>query len=167
MHALIGDYETFIGTVSARLAAAGIDRGELAMMDHLCYRVATQERYEAMRDRLSSAAQFLGETVVAGRPISTFELHDYLTAGGWTVPYLELPAPKDSSPYAEGLEHAELVVLGGLDRFARRHADLAFDTKGLQKDTNPELSLKLDGVAMKFHEQSLGAVVRIEQRLGR
>lgn len=167
MQQYIGDYEAFIGTVSTGLAAAGISRSELAMMDHICYRVESQERYDELLGVLSAAALLLGESVVGGRTIATFEFHDYLRVDGWTVPYLELPAPKVGSPYAEGLEHAELVVIGGLDRFARRHADLPFDTKGLGKDLNPELGLKIEGLSVKFHMLPLGAVVGIEQRLGR
>jgi predicted metalloenzyme YecM len=167
MKNIIGDYETFITGIGAGLAAAGIDRAELAMMDHLCYRVETQARYDELLTTLSAAAILLGEAVVSGRNIATFELRDYLHVDGWTVPYLELPEPKMGSSYREGLEHAELVVIGGLDRFAQRHSDLAFDTKGLSKDINPELGLKTDALSVKFHEQPLGAVVRIEQRLGR
>lgn len=167
MKEIIGDYETFIGGIGAGLAASGISRSELAMMDHICYRVGTQDRYDELLSILSSAAILLGEAVVSGRNIATFELHDYIAVDGWTVPYLELPEPKDGSPYPEGLEHAELVVLGGLDRFAERHTDLDFDTKGMVKDINPELGLKTDLLSVKFHEQPLGAVVRIEKRLGR
>jgi uncharacterized protein len=167
MKKIIGDYESFIGGIGDGLAAAGIDRSELAMMDHICYRVETQDRYDELLGILSAAAILLGEAIVSGRNIATFELYDYIKVDGWTVPYLELPEPKDSSPYPEGLEHAELVVLGGLDRFAERHADLDFDTKGMAKDINPELGLKTDMLSVKFHEQPLGAVVRIEKRLGR
>jgi hypothetical protein len=42
-----------------------------------------------------------------------------------------------------------------------------FDTKGMSKVINPELGLKTDVLSVKFHEQPLGAVVRIEQRLGK
>lgn len=55
----------------------------------------------------------LAESMVAGRRIATFQIDLWLHVGGWTVPYLELPEPKDGSPYREGLEHAELVVIGG------------------------------------------------------
>jgi len=167
MKEIIGDYEKFISGISAGLEASGIDRSELAMMDHLCYRVETQDRYEEMLRTLTGVATLLGVAMVSGRNIATFELRDYLEVDGWVVPYVELPEPKDGSPYPEGLEHAEQVVIGGLDRFVQRHADLTFDTKGLDKDINPELVLKTDGLSVKFHEQPLGAVVRIEQRLGR
>jgi predicted metalloenzyme YecM len=167
MKEIIGDYEAFIGNIGAGLTASGIDRSELAMMDHVCYRVETQARYDELLGVLSAAAILLGEAVVSGRNIATFELHDYLKVDGWTVPYLELPEPKESSPYPEGLEHAELVVVGGLNRFAERHSALVFDKKGMSKDINPELGLKTDVLSVKFHEQPLGAVVRIEQRLDR
>jgi uncharacterized protein len=167
MKEIIGDYETFISSVSTGLKESGIQRSELAMMDHICYRVGTQDRYNQLRGALSTIATFLGETIVAGRSIATFELHSYAEVDGWIVPYVELPEPKDGSPYVEGLEHAELVVVGSLTRFANRHPELVFDTKGLAKDINPELSLKTDTFSVKFHEQPLGAVVRIEQRLDR
>lgn len=167
MKELLGDYEAFVGGIGPGLAAYGIDRSELAMMDHVCYRVETEARYEELLDEIGTFAVLLGVAEVAGRNIATFEFDEYITADGWTVPYLELPEPKPGSPYAEGLEHAELVVIGGLDRFARRHKDLPFDTKGMGKDINPELGLKTDSLSVKFHEQPLGAVVRIEQRLGR
>jgi hypothetical protein len=85
------------------------------------------------------------------------------------VPYLELPAPKVGSSYEEGWEHVELVTSGSLERFAARHLELPFSRDGMNKLINPELGLKV-GVAMgmlvvKFHEQPLGAVARIEQRL--
>jgi hypothetical protein len=167
MKQIIGDYESFISNIGVGLAESGIDRSELAMMDHICYRVATPDRYSALLQELSAAAILLGETVISGRNIATFELRDYLKVDGWTIPYLELPAPKEGSPYREGLEHAELVVIGALGRFAQRHSDLAFDTKGLTKDINPELGFKTDRLSVKFHEQPLGAVVRIEHSLGR
>lgn len=167
MTEIIGDYESFIDGINTGLKAAGIDRSELAMMDHLCYRVKTQARYDELLDKFSLSATLISEAMVSGRKIATFELHDYINAGGWTVPYLELPEPKQGSAYPEGLEHAELVVLGGLDRFADRHPDLNFDTKGRDKDINAELGLKTELMSVKFHELPLGAVARIEQRLGR
>ncbi len=167
MKEIIGDYNAFIDNIDKGLLASGIDREELAMMDHICYRVETLDRYNELLKKLSLTAIFLGEAEVSGRNIATFELQDYLKVKSWTVPYLELPEPKEGSPYPDGLEHAELVVMGGLDRFAQRHSDLSFDNKGMSKDINPELGLKTDLMSVKFHEQPLGAVVRIEQRLGR
>lgn len=165
MKQILGDYETFIKNIGAGLTTSGIDRSELAMMDHICYRVESQSRYDKLLGEFSSIAVLLGEAEVSGRKIATFELRDYIKVDGWTIPYLELPEPKNGSPYSEGLEHAELVVIGSLNNFAKRHTDLTFSTKGMSKDINPELGLKTDLLSVKFHEQPLGAVVRIEQRL--
>ena len=167
MNEVIGDYSTFINNIGLGLAASGIDRSELAMMDHICYRVETQSRYNELMTKFESFAVLLGVAEVSGRKIATFELLEYITVDGWTVAYLELPEPKEGSPYPDGLEHAELVVIGSLDRFAEKHSDLSFNTKGMNKDINPELGLKTNILSVKFHEQPLGAVVRIEQRLGR
>lgn len=166
MKELLGDYEAFITGVSRGLISCGISRDELAMMDHVCYRVKTDERYKELLKTFSSAATLLGVAEVSGRPIATFEFNEYLEVDGWHVSYLELPAPKEGSPYDEGLEHAELVVTGGLERFAAKHRELPFDTKGLAKTINAELGLRVGDLSVKFHEQPLGAVVRIEQRLG-
>lgn len=162
---LLGDYETFIGSIDAGLTKLGIERHELSMMDHVCYRVETIERYQEMLAKFSQIGTLLGENKVSGRMIATFELDDYLQAAGWSVPYLEVPAPKEGSPYPEGLEHAELVVVGSLERFLKRHAELPFSSKGMNKIINPEAGLKTEGISVKFHQQQLGAVVRIERAI--
>lgn len=166
MREILGDYEPFITDIDRGLDRLGISRSELAQMDHVCYRVETMARYHEMLTTLGKTGVLLGETEINGRPIATFELDEYLQAAGWVVPYVELPAPKKGSPYPEGLEHAELVVVGSLDRFLQRHEGLPFSYGGIGKSINPEAGLKADGISVKFHEQQLGAVVRIEKQIG-
>ncbi|MDB5177727.1 MAG: putative dihydroxybiphenyl dioxygenase [Candidatus Saccharibacteria bacterium] len=163
---IIGDYEAFIASIDRGLGRLGIEREQLSMMDHVCYRVETHERYQEMLGKIAGIATLLGETEINGRNIATFEFDSYLEAAGWTVPYLELPEPKAGSPYPEGLEHAEFVVVGNLERFLVRHEDLPFSYNGMSKSINPEAGLKAEGISVKFHEQQLGAVVRIEKRVG-
>jgi len=165
MKDIIGDYELFVANINRGLKEVGIDRTELSMMDHLCYRVETAGRYYEMIGEIGRRAVLLGENIVSGRLIATFELHDFLDVDGWRIPYIELPQPKQGAPYQEGLEHAELVVIGGLGTFRARHDELPFDDKGMSKAINPELGLKTAGMSVKFHEQQLGAVVRIENTL--
>ena len=162
---LLGDTNAFIESIHDGLHRCGVLRSEIAMMDHICYRVETKARYHEVYEKLKQFGVLLGENNVNGRPIATFELNEYIRAAGWTVPYVELPAPKENSFYAEGLEHAELVVVGSLERFMDRHTDLAFSHTGLSKIVNPEAGLKAEGISVKFHEQQLGAVVRIERDL--
>lgn len=166
MKEIIGDYESFVTNVNRGLEESGIDRSRLAMMDHICYRVETTERYDEMVQKLSEVATLLGETEISGRLIATFECDEPLQAGGWQIPCIELPQPKEGAPYPEGLEHVELVTIRSLEQFEAQHSDLPFDHKGMYKKINPELGLKHAGISVKFHEQPLGAVVRIENRLG-
>lgn len=166
LQSIIGDPAEKVASFNKLLVSAGIKKSELAMLDHIAYRVETIERYHEMLAQLSQIAILKGESEVAGRPIATFEFREYLQVGGWTIPYLELPAPKESSPYEEGTEHAEFVVVGSLEQFQQRHKELSFSTKALSKKLNPELGLKLDGISVKFHEASLGAIVGIETRTG-
>lgn len=165
MKEVIGDNEPFVQNINQGLRRAGVHRRELSQLDHICYRVETNERYDMLLDELAKRAILLRESEISGRLIAVFEFHEYLEVGGWQIPYLELPQPKEGSPYPEGLEHAEFVPIGSLNAFQARHTNLDFDEKGMGKTINPELGLKAFGMSVKFHEQSLGAVVRIEERL--
>jgi predicted metalloenzyme YecM len=165
MRDILGDYTAFIQNISAGLERLGIAREELTQMDHICYRVETAERYQELKQKVQEEAELVAENQVNGREIATFEFAEPLEAAGWTVPYLELPAPKAGSPYKDGWEHVELVTVGGLDKFLERHSDLPFSLGSMGKLINPEAELKTDTISVKFHEQPLGAVARIEKRL--
>lgn len=160
---IIGDYKTHIGDQTAQLEAIGIDRLDLAMLDHICYRVETLARYDAMQKDIGQIALLLDESEVSGRLISTFEFFEPLDVAGWRIPYLELPQPKEGSPYVEGLEHSEFVIVGSLKRFQAKYPNIDFSTGALDKPLNPELGLKLPNLSVKFHELQLGTVTRIEQ----
>ena len=163
----IGAIDAFVENINAGLEKSGILREELAMMDHVCYRVETIGRYNEMLQKFGGSASLIDESEVSGRLIATFEFENPLEVGGWRIPYLELPQPKEDSLYSEGLEHAEFVVIGSLDHFAKKHPELPFETKGMTKPINRELGLKHAGMSVKFHEQQLGAVVKIEQILAK
>ncbi|MFZ1360653.1 MAG: VOC family protein [Candidatus Saccharimonadales bacterium] len=161
--ALGTDITAHVGRITDELVEYGIARSELAQLDHLCYRVEDEQGYERMKRTLARAAVLRAETDVQGRSIAIFELHEHIQSRGWVIPYIELPAPKDGSLYPEGLEHAEFVVHGSLAAFQRRHHDVPFDIKEMHRPINPELSLKNNRAAMKFHTVQLGAVVNLEQ----
>lgn len=152
-----------VGRITHELAEYGIDRKELVELDHLCYRVESYARYGEMKRNLAQIAILQGETDVQGRPIAIYRLHDWIESHGWQIPWIELPAPKERSPYPEGLEHAEFVVCGDLREFKDRHPGVPFDDKAMNRPINPELGLKNDRAAMKFHQLNIGAVVNIER----
>lgn len=170
--AILEGIEPFIVNINRGLDEARIDRGYLTEMDHVCYRVETNDRYDEIRTELAKATEWLLEVgapaMINGRPIVTYQFIEPIAIGDWTPSYLELPAPKEGSPYPEGLEHAEFVVRGGnLATFQAAHPHLEdmFTEGGMNKSVNPELGLKAYGMSIKFHELALGKVVRIEQGL--
>lgn len=165
MKELIGDYDQFVANINWGLDEMGIERDDLAIMDHLCYRVETVRRYVELRRQIGRKARLLGVSQVNGRDIATFEFPEPLETCEWRIPYLELPEPKRGSPHPEGLEHAEFVTAGSLEWFESKYEHLPFTHNGMNKAINPELGLKHAGISVKFHEQPLGAVVRIENRL--
>ena len=80
---VIGDYEAFIRNIDDGLTRCGIRQKELAMMDHICYRVETAERYQEMMSELAKRAFLLDESEVAGRLIATFEFDSPLEVNGY------------------------------------------------------------------------------------
>ena len=164
--------DAFVANINRGLEEAEIDLSMLKEMDHICYRVETEQRYEELRRELLRATRLVAPvgvpSMINGRPIATFQFREPVISGGWDISYLELPAPKEGSPYTEGLEHAEFVVRGGdLVAFREQHPHLAhfFRDGGMNKSLNPELGLREFGMSVKFHELALGKVVRIEQEL--
>lgn len=161
--ALLGDPTPLLVGILEKARASNIDLSNL-LCDHVCYRVATQERYTELRNQLHTLGTCVTEANVRGRPIATFQLHLPLTIGIWTIPSLELPSPKVGSSYAEGWEHAEFVIPEGVKAFIEKHKSVAFDTSGLDREINPELALSVSALTqMKFHQLSLLEVIAIEK----
>ena len=158
--------EVFLGRLLSTLAARGVDVS-IYEMDHVCYRVETLERYQALAHAWRLYFPDVHESLVNGRPISVFTLEQPLIRAGRPIKMIELPAPKEGSAFAEGWEHAEFVIDEPLEAFRARHPQLDFDTKSMGKELNPELGLKLGpGLQAKFHNQSLAEVIRLERELG-
>lgn len=165
MHEIIGDYDSVVANINRGLTAAGVELGELALLDHLCYRTESLERYQQVVEQFSALGKNMGEVEVKGRPISVVALNKPLETGGWTIPFLEIASPKVGSPYPEGLEHAEFVTVKLLEDFASQHAELNFITDAMNRTINPELKYRQDGISVKFHQLSIGSVVKIEEKL--
>jgi predicted metalloenzyme YecM len=163
---LLGDYETHVAEINDVLAQAGIDRSELVELDHLAWRTETDEQFEEDAAALSSLGErLLPDAKVEDRFIAAIALREHIVTGGWNISTLEVAAPKDTSPYPRGLEHAEFVVSGPLKDFAARHANLNFKMDAMGRIINPELKLKQFPITLKFHQLSLVSAFAIEQAL--
>ena len=109
MNFLIFPYTPFLDGVFANLRSDKIDVSRYPI-DHICYRVATLLEYTRMQREFGSIGELLAETLIGGRPISTYRLHEPLRYRDYDIRLVELPSPKEGSPYPTGWVHAEFVI---------------------------------------------------------
>jgi len=182
---VIGSVAAFIDACHEELVSHGFDavaRG--CEMDHICFRTETRQEYQ---DVLSALVPQLGhvlvESMIGGRPIATVALHQPIEHAGYRVMCIEVPCPKEGSPYRSGLEHAELVVgvptdgvegntrlLAFMEQCKRDQGiTLSFQVDALHKAVNADVSHTFalaDGRkgTIKFHTRPLNEVVAWEKR---
>lgn len=155
----------FLDKLFAQLALNQIKIDKHWSIDHLCYRVSTEEAYKKFKNEFSSLGNLLIESEVNGRLISTFKLHKAIQYHGWLIDLVELPAPKKGKQTIEGFEHAEVVIDIPFEEIKRRYSHCQFDESGLKKNLNKELEIKLKDLAIKFHHMSLEQVIEVEKKI--
>lgn len=156
---ILGPIIPFLDQIFHHLAEDKIDVDDYEL-DHICYRVESEERYLELKKLLSDYGELLTETIIGGRPISTFKLHTPYRYNKRKIYCLELPAPKEGSPYSEGYEHVEFVIQAPFQAFISQYPNLEFKTKGMQKPVNPEISRKYPGMSVKFHHHPIEYVIK-------
>lgn len=162
---IIGDYDTFLDCVLKELTEAGFDLHDFVQVDHICYRVASQEAYRAKRQQLHDVGTLIGDSMINGRPISTFRLTHPLYRQGWRIDTIELPAPKNNgAPYTEGLEHIGAVLYDDLQDFLKKYPGKPFSLHNANAAINPEITYALPTYRVKFHRLNLPTVVYLEKK---
>jgi predicted metalloenzyme YecM len=118
---VIGDYSLFLDDVLSRVEEEGFDLDDFVQLDHMCYRTISNENYTQKKAELDKVAKLLVETMVNGRPISTFKLAEPIIHKTWRIDAVELPAPKPDTKYKEGLEHVEFVLYDDIPTFLKKY----------------------------------------------
>ncbi len=155
------DAAPFLRKLFAALAESGVHVSRFPL-DHLCYRVENDKRYQELRNELDREGVLLGENPIGGRPIATFRLNRPFLFEGRSIDVMELPAPKPGSPYPEGYEHAEFVVTEDLLEFTKCYPQLAWDISGIDKSINADVRLRFKDFSVKFHRRALAEVIAYE-----
>ena len=155
----LGRPNEFLTNIFRRLEESGIDVSHYEL-DHICYRVETWERYLELTQVLATKGKLLAETMIGGRPIATFLLEKPFVYKDRIINCLELPSPKDGSPYKEGFEHVEFVIDLPFEEFMEKFPAINFKTKGMEKAVNPDISIKFPEGAVKFHHHTLEYVIK-------
>ena len=156
---MLPDPTEFLDQIFDFCTSAGLPLADY-QLDHICYRVATTDRYQELKARLVPDNELLAETIISGRPIATFRLQQPLQYQGRTIELLELPSPKAGSPYSEGYEHVEFAVGQHPGEWIKKYPSIIWETKDLRKSINPDVRLRIgEGVSVKFHEFPLDYVI--------
>ena len=163
IHKLLGDPSAFLKQVFENLKTDGFEVKD-CFLDHICYRTESGEHYNSLKNNLSEKNLLLVESEINGRNISVFKLKHPIEFEDRKIPLLELPSPKPGSFYPKGWEHVEFVLNENLDAFLEKHPQIRFDKKGFSKKLNRDLRRKYEGMSVKFHEQSLEEVIRMEMK---
>lgn len=151
----------FLKEILIELKTMGIEVSA-SQIDHLCFRVKTQQEYTFFKNQLSWEGKLLTEAEINGRAISTFRVHRPFQIDNHNINLVELPSPKINCDYDTGFEHAEFVISESIDRLASRFPKLPFTRTGV-KNLNAELCLKLQSGQVKFHYQPLDRTIDIEK----
>lgn len=163
---VIGDYQTFLDTILTKVVDDGFDLEDFVQIDHMCYRTVSVENYSQKKNELATVAKLLGETMINGRPISTFRLNQPVRHNHWRIDAIELPAPKAGSGHGEGLEHIEFVLYDDMPTFLKKYQGKPFEMRAADRGINPEIGLQLGKYSVKFHLLNLPTVVYLEHKLG-
>ncbi|NUN05772.1 MAG: VOC family protein [Bdellovibrio sp.] len=132
-------------------------------IDHLCYRSASLENYNALKIHFSAFADLLIENPVNGRLIATYQLRKPVQFNEWVIDVVELPAPKASKPTPEGFEHIEIVCDVPFSSLEKQFGHLNLKLDGLTKEFNQEFEIHLGARNIKFHHLSLKSVITLEK----
>lgn len=137
-----------------------------SLIDHVAYRVPTNERYHEVLAELNAKGELLGE-IRGRRLIAVVRLAVPLNCHGVAFSLIELMGPKPDVEVDEGWDHAEFLVLKStLESFMKEFPDVTFDTRSLAKKLNPTVAVKLEhGLTVKFHRVPLDEIIRLEQAL--
>jgi uncharacterized protein len=160
---VLGDYNKFLDEIFTMFEELDL-MVNIECVDHLCYRVKTLSDYQAKKLEFNEIGELLIESIVNGRNICTYRLHSPITYKDKNISLIELPAPKNSHSYENGLEHLEFVTKEPLQKIVNRHPHLMFETFGINKKINADITLKLGNYCIRFHNQSLEDIIKLEKK---
>ena len=163
---VIGDPTVFLDDLFGKIddIELKVDKYEL---DHICYRVESVDQYKVKKEELTSHGELLIESKVNGRMISTFKLFEPIMYRNRKIYLVELPSPKSSHSYPCGLEHVEFVTKEPLQKIIDRYPQYSFEAFGIHKKINADITLKLGEYCIRFHNQSLEDVIKLENQINK
>jgi len=154
----------FLEKIFHKMESKNISLKEHWIVDHLCFRVSSIEKYEQYKQFFSNWSQLLIESEINGRMIASYKLNTPILFKHYIIDVLELPAPKPGRVTPDGFEHIEVVCDLSFSEIKKLYPLCDFNESGLNKRFNQDIKVQLNGLALKFHHMSLESVIAIEKK---
>lgn len=171
------DLHSFLQVVTAECSRLHL-LDDTVEIDHVCYRVDSIQEYLRIVSALSPYGIPIADSMINGRPITTYLLNEPMIFKAWRIPCIEIPCPKPGRNYMTGWEHIEIVIgeksMGCtsnktfLESFVKKHTDIRFDLKAIDKEINADISIEIENgkYSCKFHCRPLYEVCEFEKNHG-
>lgn len=141
---------TFLDKIFEKIHNIGIDTSNLTL-DHVAYQASSPKDYENIKTRWLQKYELAGENIVGGRRVLNIRLDKPFIYKTYQFEFVELIEPKPEQVVPSDWEHIEMTVDCSLEAFMERYPKLDWNTKALNRDDFPMITLKLeDNMQVKF-----------------
>jgi predicted metalloenzyme YecM len=148
---ILDHYIIFIEEVLKKIHEFEIDVFSLEM-DHIGYQASSDEDYDRLREEFDKLGERVSEEIVGGRRVGIYKLNNPLQYQQYTIPAIELVAPKEKQICPSALEHVEFVIQESFESFIKRYSNISWDVSAINQKDFPMVKLKLDTyIQVKFH----------------
>jgi predicted metalloenzyme YecM len=151
-------FTSFLDRFFANLNKFGIDITGYDL-DHLGYQCSSDEDYDNLSTTFSELGEMFDENVVGGRRVGLFKLDVPIVYKDYSIPAIELIAPKIGQECPSALEHAEFVISEKFDTFMSKYPSIKWDTSAVDQPMFPMVKLRLgEHMQVKFHYEPVIAI---------
>ena len=157
-------YKDFLDRFFENFQKTGIDVSDL-VMDHVAYKTSSEEEYFGLKPQFLAIGTLAKESMVRDRRVGIFKLNTPWQYKEYTIPAVELIAPKEGEVITSGFEHAEFVLNESYESFMAKYPNLSWDTSVMNSDLFSMIKLKLSqDMQVKFHQMPILEIVEKENQ---
>lgn len=148
---ILDNYTLFIEEVLQKIHEVTIDVSRLDM-DHIGYQASSNKDYDRLKEEFDNLGERVSEEIVGGRRVGIYKLNNPLQYQQYTIPAIELVAPKERQICPSAFEHVEFVIQEPFESFIKRYPSVSWDVSAINQKDFPMVKLKLDTyIQVKFH----------------
>lgn len=160
---ILNKFTPFLDKVFDRLKELGVDISKYEL-DHIAYQASSDADYDRLMPEFLKISKLVNEAIVSNRRVGIFKLNSPFKYKNYSIPAIELIAPKEGQKCPSAAEHAEFVLDEKFDTFMKKYLNLDWDISAIDQPVFPMVKLKLaDNIQVKFHYESILEIVKKEK----